>query len=370
MIRQAIFLGTLHFFTLSVHGQQTIPGSAVVVRDITGRITTSFRTKAGTTTYLGSEYLTFPIWQPGTMTLGSTGREISCRLCYNIYTDQLLYQLEDSTVRQVFPDEFSINSALFIKQSLDGSARRRASFYLVRYAGSGAAKLLEHAKCLFLTASEYPFQYQDGRPPYDGYYKIESNYYIQKESDRLQLVDLTKKSFLTALFTEPYRQAPSISKEQLTVHEAIGVVAYYDSLIVVEQAQKPALSKDRAFYRTLRTQLHYPKQASQKRVYGRVYIGFEINNQGQIKNIQPQSPDNVGYGFIDEVVGALGKIQNMDTAYSGSYILPVTFEYLKSTDSGIIVLGPQTILPADHFDNRRLLDEVKISITNHNDLTP
>ena len=216
-------------------------GQCTIIRDSTGQISTICQNGKTTIQSLGSEFLTFPRWQNGAMVLGSTGREINCQICYNVYTNQIFCQLDDSTTIEVSPDAFTINGAPFIKQSLDGSARHNIAYYLIRY--EGKTKLLEGLKCTFESLS-YLRMYSGTLSSYTGQYKKQSSYYIQTGSDKLKLINLTKGSLLAALHERAEPLKNYIRNDKLTMHEVIDVLAYYDSLMTMAPVSNTSLNDD------------------------------------------------------------------------------------------------------------------------------
>lgn len=340
-------------FTLS-YGQCTI------TQDSTGLIVTTCRGTSSTLRYLGSEFLTFPIWQYGTLALGNTGRQISARICYNVYTNQVFSQLDDSTTTEVFPDEFTINGASFIKQSLDGSARHATTYYLLRYPGK--TKLLESIKCKISPVST-PFDQFGSIAPYYAQYKKQSSYYVQKGDANLKLIDLTKRSLVGALHEQAEALNGFITQDKLTMHELINVLAYYDSLMATAPRSSIPLNDDLTFKEILHEYMQYPPQAWNQGIYSRIYMGFEIDTLGHLKNIVPLSPANAGYGFIETATKALQRVPALSASYAGFYALPIAFSYTNLSDKNHVQYAPRMLLSSEKTANRQLLDELEVPVT-------
>nr|WP_293842993.1 hypothetical protein [uncultured Arsenicibacter sp.] len=325
-----------------------------VARDSSGQITTTCLVSGDKTLneqhFLGSEYRTFPIWQPGTMLLGSTGREIHGSICYNIYAGQVFFRLGEEAPQQVFPEAFTINGELYSKQLING----RTVYCQLRYAGK--TKLMEAVSCRLepITPS---FDKTGGISPYKACYKPQTTYYLQAGNGPIKPVSLTGPALRAALAEHPDAVAALVADDTLSRANTIRILSTYDSLLTA--TLHCPLDADPDFRPMLYEHIRYPAQLWNKGLCSRVYIGFDINAQGQIRHIVPLSPDNVGYGFIPAVTGALKKLPAFSTEYAGQYILPVAFTYTNLAVSQSRSV-PKQQLPAGRLDNRTLLTELQV----------
>ena len=68
-------------------------------------------------TYLGNQYLTFPIWQNGTIRIDQGGKEISCEIAYDLIRNEVMCRFDGgSTASHIIPYEFTILGIKFIRQ--------------------------------------------------------------------------------------------------------------------------------------------------------------------------------------------------------------------------------------------------------------
>ncbi|OIN59093.1 hypothetical protein [Arsenicibacter rosenii] len=325
-----------------------------VARDSAGQITTTCLGPGDKLLseqhFLGSEYLTFPIWQPGTMLLGSTGREIHGTICYNIYAGQVFFRLGDEAPQQVFPDAFTINDERYDKHLING----RAVYCQIRYAGK--TKLLAVVSCRLEPISA-SFDKTGGTSLYKARYKPRTTYYLQSGNGPVKPVALNGTALRTALVEHPDAVAALVPDDTLSWANTVKILSAYDSLLTA--TLRCPLDADPDFRPMLYEHIRYPAQLWNKGLYSRVYIGFDIDAQGQINHIMPLSPGNVGYGFIAAVTGALKKLPAFSAAYAGRYVLPVAFTYTNLAVSQSRSV-PQNHLPAERIDNRTMLTELQV----------
>ncbi|MFC5407866.1 hypothetical protein ACFPMF_01000 [Larkinella bovis] len=173
------------------------------------------------TTYLGSEYLTYPVWQNGSLELANHRNSIPCRIAFNLMTRQVLCQFEgDSVVRVVMPDAFTINGMHFV--SLPENKTERI-YYRVLYAGK--TRLLAQYKCSIRRVSNEPYAAEQA---FDGTYFTQKSFYLQRDNQRLRRIGLSRKSLINALDVAPGTLPAYLTKKKMNVHDLVAAVAYYD----------------------------------------------------------------------------------------------------------------------------------------------
>ncbi|WP_421825820.1 hypothetical protein [Larkinella sp.] len=305
-------------------------------------------------TFLGSEYISFPAFQKGRIRLDQSGQELACQLAYNVVSHEVLYRFaDDLTVKTVVPYAFVLNGIEYIRQSKSAMGINYTLY--TTELSSGQTKLLKSLKGRFVKT---PINngYDKDRP-FAGYYQVDQRYYLQKGDAVPQPINLTKNALLSVLGDQKEIIDSKLPNRQLTVEQVIEVVRLYDSLTVSNQLHSTSLSTDAAFREGLRLQITYPVQAWNAQVYARVYVGFEITEAGQLATIQLLSPENVGYGFGQEVTNALSKLPKTKPEYAGRYALPVTFTYTTASDKFV----PVNTLSADLLKGRTVLSEFVVN---------
>ena len=205
-------------------------GQCEIFQDADGRVYTSCTIERPElspvkTTYLGSAFFTFPIWQPGTVTLDSSGREVTCQLAYNIVDNVVLCQTTGSTQSTpVTPYRFTINGVHFISESSKLFGATYRNYFLIIH--EGKTQLLKRHKRR-LIQSRVP---NKGGRDIQGYFQLLDSYYIKRTNEEPVEIRLTRKSVLQALNdqTELLRNRLKINK--ITVEQVIDLLTYYDSL--------------------------------------------------------------------------------------------------------------------------------------------
>ena len=312
------------------------------------------------TTFLGSPFFTFPVWQPGTIQLDKSGKELSCQLAYNLVSNEVLCRFDgDSAVQTVTPEFFTINNTTFIRlQDKVAGLAYRTYFSLLH---DGPTRLWMSLDCQLkpLNSAEIVKDRTYLDVTIRGIYRTYPKYYIQRGDRELTLVDLTKKSFLKAFPDYTASLESRIPDKDIAVNDAIGAVTYYDSLVAEGNEKMRYLPRDEAFKEKLTGQIAYPAKAGFQGIYGRVYAGFDVDSLGRIRNITVLSPENSGFSFTDEVKKSLETMSAVSPALRGHYALPVTFTYTNSKEhSGLH--APVNQLPDDRLGNRILLKEVLV----------
>ncbi|RYZ83475.1 MAG: hypothetical protein EOP04_19895 [Proteobacteria bacterium] len=280
-------------------------------------------------TFLGSEYISFPVWQEGRIRLDQSGQELACQLAYNVISHEVLCRFaDDLPAKTVVPYAFILDGVEYTRQ-LKSVMGIHYTLYTTELR-SGQTKLLKSVKGRFVK-TPISNGYDKDRP-FAGYYQVDQRYYLQKGDAVPQPITLTKSALLSVLEDQKDILDSKLSNRQLTVEQVIKVVHLYDSLTVSAQLNSTSLSTDATFKELLRSQIKYPVQAWNAQVYARVYVGFEITKAGQLTTIQLLSPENVGYGFGPEVINALRKLTKTKPEYAGRYVLPVAFMYTTARD--------------------------------------
>ncbi|RYF73106.1 MAG: TonB family protein, partial [Cytophagaceae bacterium] len=151
------------------------------------------------------------------------------------------------------------------------------------------------------------------------------------------------------------------STRQLAINEAVRLVMAYDAASAVANRTKPTLSADALFNQQLTNELAYPNQAWLAGVYGRVYVGFTVNDQGQIGDVTTLSPENIGYGLDKAAKRALQQIGTLKPTYQGRYALPVAFTYDHTQDTRDAYV-PVNLLAPERYADRVLLTEFVVPV--------
>ncbi|WP_128548242.1 hypothetical protein [Larkinella soli] len=175
--------------------------------------------------YLGSEYLTYPVWQEGTLELGPTGRTLSCRMAFNVVTNQLSCLFPDSPQQQTaFPETFSLGGARFIRAGAGSGKRGKGVYYHLLY--DGPTRLLKYIRCSLRVGRTAGFSEQDA---FDGFFERQNVYFVGSENRRLRPVRLSRKSVLRALEEPAGRLASYLKKEKLNEDELIDALRFHDT---------------------------------------------------------------------------------------------------------------------------------------------
>lgn len=173
------------------------------------------------TVYLGSEYITYPIWQNGSLKEEGSPNFIPCGIAYNLVTNQVFCQFPgDSVSHVVSPEAFTINDMHFVSRPNKKADR---SYYRVLYAGK--TRLLVQYKCTLQPISNEPYVLQES---FDGTYRRQISFYIQQDNAFLQPVQLSRKSLLSVLNVPSTKLPSSLSKKKLTINEVVNALSYYD----------------------------------------------------------------------------------------------------------------------------------------------
>lgn len=123
--------------------------------------------------FFGNPYLTFPIWQPGTIQLTEQSQEINCRIVYDLVDNEITCQFDETTKSTaVKPHAFTINSVRFISRPKSFLGTVYRTYYAVL--AEGETSLLKNYKRILITG-KYKIKGQD----VEGYYQDKDSYFIR-----------------------------------------------------------------------------------------------------------------------------------------------------------------------------------------------
>lgn len=372
MIRFVLLLCMVALLTTTGYSQMTVyqdrRGYVFTTVDEYGPGTIS-ATSYKKLTYAGSPFLSYPVWQPGRVKIDAQGQYIPCEVAYNLVENVVTCRFAgDSTVRTLRPVRFIIGNDEFVRQQ----NRRTGADYKIytKALYDGQTKLL-----LNLTKRGDPYASASAKNGYEkettvnGRYVLEEKYFIRKGDARPESISLTKSSVLAVLYEQADKLAPRLSSRRLTPADLVAILPYYDSLMTVSGAtqsdsyvsSKIPIRNDPVFTQTLHQQIVYPGVAWIQAVYSRVYAGFEVDQQGRVKNVTILSPSNAGMGFVDVVRAGLEKLPILNPTFAGTYALPVAFTYTNQKESKQPHV-PVNRLPDDRLTGRTLLDEFVVPV--------
>lgn len=316
--------------------------------------------------YAGTPYLTFPTWLKGTIQLDQGGQVISCMLAYDLVTNTIQCKFDSSlTVNNITPYAFTIHGMTFTRQ-LNSVLGIDYQLY-TNQLNTGQTTLAKSITSQLVVGSIDNKYVKNS--PFQGSYQPSITYYIRKGDAKPELTDLSRKSILAILYEQSQAIAPRLPNRSLTPEEVTQVLNVYDSLLAVTNRQQPPLSSDPVFKQALHTLIKYPNQAWRESVYGRVYVGCEITEGGQVTNITTLSPENVGFGLDETVKQALRKLAKLNPDYKGLYCLPVAYSYTNRVEKKGAHL-PVTVLPSERLQQRTLLAELVVPIQVAQPISP
>ncbi len=326
-------------------------------------------------TYADSPFLAYPIWQPGRVKLDAQGKYMACDIAYNLVENAVLCRFAgDSTVQTLRPDRFIIGNEEFVRQRNRTAGTDYKLYAKVLY--DGKTKLL-----LNVTKRLDPYASASARTGYEkettinGRYTLEEKYFIRKGDARPEAINLTKNSLLVVLYGRADKLAPRLPARRLTSADVVAILPYYDSLMTVSASRamrsggdsvayvssSVPISNDPVFAQALHQHIIYPGAAWIQAVYSRVYAGFDVDQQGRVRNVTILSPDNAGMGFAEAVRAGLEKIPTLNPTFAGTYALPVAFTYTNQKESRQPHI-PVNRLPDDRLAGRTLLGEFVVPI--------
>ena len=357
--------------SVSLFPSASVQAQFIVYQDEKGQVLTTVDTYAtgaritttashAKETYLGSPFFTFPVWQEGNIQLDRSGKKLDCQLAYNLVTNEVLCRFAgDSAVRIVTPEFFTINNTEFtrIQNSLAGLDYR--TYFSPLHNGPNRLWMSLSSRLEPLNSADY-LKSRDHRDlTIRSIYRVSPKYYIQKEDGELIPVSLSKKSLMAVFPRYSDEIDAKFPDKTLTANSLIEGINYHDSLAAGERRNVRNLPKDEAFKAVFRDKITFPARAGYQGIYGRVYAGFDVDSLGKIGNVVILSPDNAGFGFVEEVKKSLETVPDINPALRGQYALPVAFTYTNSSEKTGAHM-PVNKLADSHLKNRTLLNEVTV----------
>ncbi|ADB39757.1 hypothetical protein [Spirosoma linguale] len=205
----------------------------VVYQDANQRILTSCdfynaAGKSGTAAYrreiyLGSPYLTYPVWQAGSLQVKEGDKALTCEVAYNIVNREIMCRFPgDSSVIVMTPERFVINDNEYIRQP-------NHSYITILYDGPTKLSMTQSRQMEAYTHASFTKDEE-----IIGLYKTTTTYYIQKGSKQIKLVNPSKKSILS-LLADQKEKINSKLPTTLTPLSLVDLLTYYDSLAKNEQ---------------------------------------------------------------------------------------------------------------------------------------
>ncbi len=113
--------------------------------------------------------------------------------------------------------------------------------------------------------------------------------------------------------------------------------------------------------------IHYPIGMVRGSIYGRVFVSFEVNEEGKFENIKVVHPIfneliSQRAGFEYEILDGFKKMKKLSSKNQGLYILPVSFIYTNIFYGNISY--PTNTFPLALFEekytNFKVLNDVEI----------
>ncbi|GAB3696192.1 hypothetical protein GCM10027592_19000 [Spirosoma flavus] len=170
-------------------------------------------------TYLGSPFLTYPVWQKGSIQVKKQDKVLPCDLAYNVVSNEVMCRFEGDTTPVVMtPEFFTINGSDYTRQP---TKRYTTVLY------NGKTKLLMSQSRQIEAIHNYGFT---KNKDIIGAYQTTTKYYIQKLDSKLEGSKLSKKSILSLLASQHDKLKDRLPTDQLSVNDVIEVLKYYDSL--------------------------------------------------------------------------------------------------------------------------------------------
>ncbi|GAB3918985.1 hypothetical protein [Larkinella terrae] len=177
-------------------------------------------------TFLGSEYLTYPIWQDGTLESGDPKKPIPCRIAFNIATNVVKCRFAgDEREYEVLPEGFTINDMRFTSQVSRKVNKTNRVYYMVLYAGK--TRLLKQIRSNLSVVKRDAYSMEQ---PFDGTFIHSKTYFIQRNNEKLRVVNLSRKSVLGVLKDPTNQLDQYLTQRKLDDYQLVNAVAYYDGV--------------------------------------------------------------------------------------------------------------------------------------------
>lgn len=307
----------------------------------------------------GTRYLSYPIWEKGTIQMDPGSQELACELAFDMVSNDLLCRLNgDLTANHIAPYTFEIKGLRYYKQPIGFMGEKSHLYATIVH--DGPTQLQRTSRKVLRTDTQVSNGYNKVGE-FAGYYAQKEVYLIRKGDARPEFIEPTKRSLVRVLFEHAEQINDFIKVEKLSLEEVTRVLTYFDELVVEDRKTKPALSVEPVFTQFLHETILYPSQGWLNQLYARVYVGFEVSSTGQIQHVELLSPSNVGYNFDLSVLQGMKKYVQLRPEYAGRYVLPVAFTFANQKDRGK-VYQPINKLDESRLEGRTLLDELIVSI--------
>lgn len=237
-MQYALLLGGLLAMGVSPSGQ----AQCVVKQDTNQLVTTTCVTTINrartyvtvTRVYKGSPYLTFPIWQKGTVQLEAHSTPISCSIEFNLVNNQVYCEVQAGKLLSVMPYQFTVQDRTFINYPTKMLGRQLPAYYELLHRGK--INLLVQRKRILQSAIKtmdvyqtQPSQYSGPNGEYNGSYEDTVQYYLQGADSGLKAVELTSQSLLKALPASATFLKSRLSAQPLTVDKVVEALTFYES---------------------------------------------------------------------------------------------------------------------------------------------
>lgn len=92
------------------------------------------------------------------------------------------------------------------------------------------------------------------------------------------------------------------------------------------QAVKSSLANDSEFYQSLLKLIRYPSIGQREGKVAKVYVAFNVDDQGEITDIEVLNKDKMDTYFGLEVERSMKLLPVQKPMYAGDYVLPVVFD--------------------------------------------
>ena len=125
------------------------------------------------------------------------------------------------------------------------------------------------------------------------------------------------------------------------------------------QIVKSSLANDLDFRQSLPKLMRYPSAAQREEKVAKVYVGFKVDDQGKITDVQVLNKGNVDTSFRQEVGRFMKLLPAQKPMYAGDYILPVVFE-LEGTGK-VIKFREEDATFLQSLNKESLLKEVYVN---------
>lgn len=114
------------------------------------------------------------------------------------------------------------------------------------------------------------------------------------------------------------------------------------------QPNRTTLATDPVFTIIAARRIQYPPVMAKRAIYGRVWAGFQIDEEGHIQDVSLLYPLMVpkvskAYGLSYEIEAGLKHMLPLNPRYAGNYLLPVAFCFTHHNES------PNPLIPTNQL---------------------